>query len=162
MVESIHAQGPAVFLILHNIRSAYNVGAIFRTADAAGVSRIYLAGYTPAPVDRFGRKRADIHKAALGAEDTVAWEAAEDTVSLCAHLRNEGVLLVAVEQAPRALDHRTLKRDRPTALVFGNEVDGLSEDMVNICDLVVEIPMHGTKESLNVSVAVGVVLYGMQ
>lgn len=148
-----------LYVILHNIRSAYNVGAILRTADGAGVTKVYLCGYTPAPVDRFGRKRTDIAKAALGAEESVVWEHASDTGIIIEQLQKEGVRVVAVEQDLRAVSYTSLTLDQPTALVLGEEVHGLTGDIIDQCDAVVEIPMRGTKESLNVSVAAGVVLY---
>src|SRR3989338_2417601 len=93
-----------IYLILHNIRSVYNVGAIFRTADAVGVIKIYLSGYTPAPIDRFGRTRKDLHKSALGAEETVPWEITEDIGYLIESLRGKGYKIVALEQDPRSVE----------------------------------------------------------
>lgn len=148
-----------VFLILHNIRSVYNVGAIFRTAECAGVEKIYLAGYTPAPVDRFGRSRSDFRKAALGAEALVPWEAHKSAPSLIKKLKKEKVRVAAVEQAPRALDYKKLRVTGPTALVLGNEVRGLSGAVLRASDVVIQIPLAGRKESLNVSVAAGIVLF---
>ncbi len=146
-------------LILHNIRSVHNVGSIFRTADAAGVSKIYLTGYTPTPLDRFGRKRKDITKTALGAEDSVPWEAIKNPQALMKRLRVEGFSIVAVEQSPDAIDYKKLKPIFPAAFLFGNEVRGLSSALLRKCDTVAEVPMRGRKESLNVSVAAGVILF---
>ncbi len=145
-------------LVLHNIRSIQNVGAIFRTADAIGVSKIYLTGYTPAPTDRFGRKRKDFTKSALGAENFVAWESRE-IVELLEQFKKEGVEVVALEQSLKAVDYKKFKLSFPTALILGNEVDGIPQEIIAQCDSIIEIPMHGRKESLNVSVAAGVVLY---
>src|SRR3989338_784954 len=148
-----------VSVILHNIRSVHNVGSIFRTADAVGVSHIYLTGYTPAPVDRFGRKRKNFAKVSLGAEKTVGWESTKDISPLLSRLKKRQAFLVAVEQAPRSIDYRKVPRKRAVALVFGNEVKGLSPAVLKQCDCVAEIPMRGSKESLNVAVAAGIVLF---
>ncbi len=146
-------------VILHNVRSSQNVGAIFRTADAAGVLRIYLTGYTPAPVDRFGRQNKELIKASLGAERSVPWEQKKDIVELITELKKENVRIVAVEQSPTSVPYMELKWVGETACIFGNEVSGLPEDVITISDVVVEIPMRGKKESLNVSVAAGIILF---
>jgi tRNA G18 (ribose-2'-O)-methylase SpoU len=148
-------------LVLHNIRSTHNVGAIFRTADAAGIDKLYLVGYTPAPVDRFGRQRADIIKAALGAEKMVVWESVPEIEPLLRDLKKSGMQIVAVEQAPNSVDYRQVAVAEPVVFVFGNEVEGLPKEVLEKCDVIAEIPMQGQKESLNVSVAVGVTLFGM-
>jgi len=145
--------------LFHNVRSTYNVGALFRTADGAGVSKVYLTGYTPTPIDRFGRSQKDIAKTALGAEDSVVWEQAREPLSVIRRLRKEGWAIVGVEQDARAVDYRELRPNRPTLFIFGNEVRGLSRSLRDECDTLVEIPMHGKKESLNVSVAAGIILF---
>lgn len=147
------------YLILHDIRSVLNVGSIFRTADAAGVSKIYLSGYTPTPLDRFGRVRNDLHKAALGAEHSVAWEAAKDVVVLMERLSAEGVSLVAVEQDARSKPYTSHRSSVPTAFILGNEPNGLPQAVLDHVDAILEIPMSGTKESLNVAVAAGIILF---
>jgi 23S rRNA (guanosine2251-2'-O)-methyltransferase len=149
------------YVILHDIRSAENVGSIFRTADAAGVSGIFLTGYTPGPVDRFGRKDKKVTKAALGAEQTVTWEKKEKIEDVFARLRKEGVQIVAVEQAVGAVDYKDFSSSFPTAFVFGNEVDGVPSSVLAECDAVIDVPMRGIKESLNVSVCAGIVLFRM-
>lgn len=146
-------------VLLHNVRSTHNVGSIFRTADAAGVSRIYVSGYTPAPTDRFGRKRNDIAKAALGAEAFVPWEEVRRPSALIERLRGEGWYVVAVEQEARAIDYRKLRPRKRTLFILGNEVRGLPKRLLDTCDAIIEIPMRGKKESLNVSVAAGVILF---
>lgn len=146
-------------LLLHNIRSAHNVGSIFRTADAAGVSRIYLSGYTPMPVDRFGRAQKEIDKTALGAEKTISWEYANVPTVFIKRLKKENWRIVGIEQDARAQDYRAFTLDRPTLFILGNEVRGISPSLRKQCDALVEIPMHGQKESLNVAVAAGVVLF---
>lgn len=150
----------AVFVILHDIRSSENVGSIFRTADAAGVSKIYLTGYTPAPRDRFGRTNAKLAKASLGAEEFVSWERFENIFELIVALHADTVRIVAVEQDSCALPYTEEKISGDVAFVFGNEVTGVPKNILDMCDAIVEIPMHGKKESLNVSVAAGVILYG--
>ncbi len=152
-----------MYLILHNIRSAYNVGAILRTADGAGVQKVYLCGYTPAPIDRFGRVRTDIAKAALGAEASVSWESVPHTQTLITTLQKEGVRVVAVEQDARAQPYTTLTLDAtPLALILGEEVAGIPLEIIDQSDASIEIPMFGSKESLNVSVAAGVVLFHLR
>ncbi|QQR82221.1 RNA methyltransferase [Candidatus Campbellbacteria bacterium] len=147
------------YVILDNIRSVHNVGSIFRTCDAAGVSKLYLCGVTPTPVDRFGRNRKDLAKVALGAQDCVAWEYAEETNDVIQKLTKDGVRVIAVEQDPRSKPCTDISVQGPVAFVFGNEVGGVSHDVLAECDEVIEIPMKGKKESLNVSVAVGIILF---
>lgn len=153
---------PPTFVALDNIRSVHNVGSIFRTCDAAGVEKLYLCGTTPTPVDWFGRTRADLAKVALGSEESVVWEYAEDITSAITKLKEEGASIIAVEQTGDAVDYRTLTLSGHAAFVFGNEVDGVSHDALSLCDTAVVIPMHGTKESLNVSVTVGVILFSFR
>jgi len=146
-------------LILHNIRSAYNVGSIFRTADAVGISKIYLTGYTPTPTDRFGRTRKDIQKTALSSEKTMPWEHVLQINTLIKRLRKEDFYIIGVEQSKQSVDYKTVHPKQKTALIFGNEVRGLSSAVLKKCDIVAEVPMKGEKESLNVAVATGVVLF---
>jgi len=148
-----------VAIILPDIRSALNVGSIFRTADACGVPKIYLVGYTPAPIDKFGRANKDIAKTALGAEKNIAWEKAEGVDKLLTKLKKEDFYLIAVEQAKNSIDYKKVKIKNKTAFIFGNEVSGLSEKVLKKCDIIVEIPMVGEKESLNVAVSAGVALF---
>lgn len=159
-----------IYIILHNVRSVHNVGSIFRTADAAGVSKIYLTGYTPTPIDRFGRERKDFAKISLGAERTVAFECCRNIGELIKRLKSRKVRCVAVEQTRGSIDYRKVRAKQNTAFLFGNEVSGLPLSLLKQCDFVVEIPMcgklarnrfpnDGVKESLNVAVAVGVVLF---
>lgn len=148
-----------VAILLHNVRSAHNVGSIFRTADAAGVSKLYLTGYTPTPLDRFGRPRKDIAKASLGAEKFVSWESRRSPQAVVRRLRGEGWMIVGVEQDPRARDYRHFRAKPRTLFIFGNEVRGLSRTLRGACDVLIEIPMRGRKESLNVAVAAGIILF---
>ena len=146
-------------VLFHNVRSTYNVGALFRTCDGAGISKIYLTGITPTPLDRFGRERKDLSKTALGAEKQVPWESAKDPKVLIERLRTEGWEIIGVEQDKRSIDYRVLSLEKPTLFIFGNEVRGLSPALRAACDRLIEIPMHGTKESLNVSVTAGIILF---
>ncbi len=146
-------------LILHNIRSVENVGAMFRTADAAGIDKIYLSGYTPAPLDRFGRKRSDIAKSALGAEEYVAWEYKKTIAPILSKLKKDGFYFVAIEQDEKSVDYKKVKLKNKNAFIVGTEVTGISKNILDKCDVIAEIPMKGKKESLNVSVSLGVVLF---
>jgi 23S rRNA (guanosine2251-2'-O)-methyltransferase len=148
-----------VFVILDNIRSVHNVGSIFRTCDAAGVEKLYLCGTTPTPVDRFGRERKDLAKVSLGAEKTVTWEYCAGTKDAIAKCKEEGATVIAVEQTNTAIDYKKFTSAEPTAFVFGNEIEGISKEVLAMCDAAVEIPMRGAKESLNVAVTVGVILF---
>ncbi len=142
-------------LVLDNIRSAHNVGSAFRTGDAFRAERVYLCGICATPPS------AEIHKVALGAEQSVPWEHADDTLGLVRRLRAEGWTVVCAEQTEHAVPLQDFRREpgRRYAVVFGNEVDGVRQDVVDEADLCVEIPQFGTKHSLNVSVSVGIVLW---
>lgn len=148
-----------VRVLLHNIRSTHNVGSIFRTADAAGVSHIYISGYTPSPLDQFNRKQKDIAKTALGAEDSVVWSKAGTVKSLIAQLKREGFSVVALEQSKKSVDYKKVKLGKKVLVIVGNEVKGMSPELLKLADVVAEIPMKGDKESLNVSVAFGIALF---
>lgn len=148
-------------VLLHNIRSVHNVGAIFRTADAVGVSGVVLSGYTPTPVDRFGRVRKDFSKTALGAENTIPWRTLKEPLREIARLRAEGFFAVAIEQGLGSVHYRKIKLKSKMLFILGNEVRGLSSSILKQSDAVAEIPMRGNKESLNVSVAAGIALYGI-
>lgn len=148
-------------LILHDIRSAQNVGALFRTADAVGIDCIYLSSITPTPLDRFGRARNDVAKTALGAEKTIAWEMYDDINKLLHILQTQGVQIIAIEQSKNAVDYKKVTIKSPVAFILGNEVEGIPQSVLKQCDIVAQIPMEGKKESLNVSVAAGVALFRM-
>lgn len=139
--------------MLHNIRSRHNVGSIFRTADAAGVAKIYMCGITPAP------PHSRISKVALGAENYVPWEKYWQTGRLLNRLKKENVKIIALEQGEKSMPYDKYEPKFPQALVLGAEVDGLPENILKKCDKIIEIPMRGKKESLNVSVACGVALF---
>lgn len=151
--------------ILDDIRSIYNVASIFRTADAAGIEKIYLSGITPEPKDRFGKWRSQFVKVSLGAEKTAAWEKVKATSKLIDKLKKEGYKIFAVEQSRKSVPYFKFKvkgkRLKKTALVFGNEVKGIRRAILKKADRILEIPMRGNKESLNVAVAFGIVIYGL-
>jgi 23S rRNA (guanosine2251-2'-O)-methyltransferase len=189
------SQAPKIVVILNNIRSSENVGSIFRTSDAVGVSKIILCGYTPAPLDRFGRENKKISKAALGAEKFIEWEKMKSLSATIKNLKKFSVhsqmlrksppamtasragrsknnfsasKIVGIEQSENSVDYREIKKFlnhkskfTNLVLVFGNEVDGLSKSDLKLCDIVAELPMLGRKESLNVSVCAGIVLYSL-
>ncbi len=146
-------------LILYNIRSVENVGAIFRTADACGVDKVYLVGYTPMPLDRFGRKRSDLAKSALGAEEFMLWEHRKSISPLIKELKKKKFQMIAIEQDKKSINYKNLKLKEKNAFIAGPEVEGIKSNILEKCDVIVEIPMKGKKESLNVSVACGIVLF---
>lgn len=156
--------------ILHNIRSLHNVGSIFRSADGVGIDKIYLTGYTPSPLDKFGKSVTQFTKVSLGAEDFVAWEKAKDINPVIKKLKADGYSIIALEQSPRSIPYDSFRPRKTTprrghganqklALLVGNEVRGLSAALLKKCDVIIEIPMRGRKESLNVSVAFGIASY---
>lgn len=144
-----------IVLILDNIRSAHNVGSAFRTADAFKVDKIWLCGICACPPS------AEIHKSALGAEDSVPWEHRSDTTVLVRELQAQGYTVLSVEQTEKAVQLQTFEPAAGAryALVFGNEVDGVQQEVVDASDGALVIPQYGTKHSLNVSVSIGVVLW---
>lgn len=137
------------------------MGSIFRTADAAGVEKIYLGGITPAPLDKYGRENKRLAKVALGAEKTVAWERRDSALLAIKELKSQGYKIISLEQSPKAISifKATLAPKKKYALALGAEVEGLSQDILGQSDMVVEIPMRGKKESLNVAVAFGVAVF---
>jgi tRNA G18 (ribose-2'-O)-methylase SpoU len=147
------------YLILENIRSAHNVGAMFRTADGAGVDKIFLVGYTPTPIDRFGRAQPEISKTSLGACDEIPWEQFETSREVVEHLQADGFIVAAVEQNERSVSLKEFTVPEKVAYIMGNEVVGVEEETINQCDVVVDLPMLGVKESLNVATTAGIVMY---
>lgn len=144
-----------VSVLLDNVRSMHNVGSAFRTADAFLIDTLYLGGITAQPPHR------EIHKTALGAQDTVHWEYHEDSVALISKLKSQGMKIIAIEQADQSisLEKAEINPKEKYLLVFGNEVEGVSNEIMQLCDECIEIPQFGTKHSLNISVSVGVVLW---
>jgi len=146
-----------LIIILDNIRSLNNIGSVFRTADAFLIQKIYLCGITARPPHR------DIQKTALGATDSVLWEYAEDTLTLIKELQQQGIKICAIEQAEESVALDEFETDKNTiyAIVFGNEVKGVQQEVVSTSDTVIEIPQYGTKHSLNISVSCGVVVWDL-
>lgn len=149
-----------IIVFLCNIRSSQNAGATMRTADAIGASKVIFGGLTPAPVDRFGRANKAFTKASLGAEKSVVWEQVKNCAAALRGLKKEGVFIIAVEQSRKSVDYKKIAPPRgPVSVIFGNEVSGLPKTILSLADIVAEIPMRGSKESLNVSVSAGIALY---
>lgn len=143
-----------IYVVVDNVRSIYNVGSIFRTSDAGLISKLYLCGYTPHP------PRSEISKTALGAIESVPWEYVPRIIDILTKLKSEGIKVAALELTTESKVYTSLsKKDFPLALVIGNEISGIANDTLSVCDFAVEIPMFGIKQSLNVSVAYGIVLY---
>lgn len=142
-----------VVLILDNIRSVYNVGAIFRTADAARINKLYLCGITAHP------PRSDIEKTALKTIDSVPWQYSENCLDIINELKKSAYQIVALEQTSESINYKNFKFKKPIAIVLGNEVNGIDEFVLNKCDSAVEIPMYGIANSLNVATAAGIILY---
>lgn len=142
-----------LFLIIDNVRSVLNVGSFFRTADAAGVTQIIICGYTPTP------DKHDMSKTALGAEMAIPWRYYAHTWRAIEDLKKAGFEIIALEQSPNSIDYREINPKFPVALIVGNEVSGISPKILSRCDKIMELPMSGDKESLNVSVATGIALY---
>jgi 23S rRNA (guanosine2251-2'-O)-methyltransferase len=155
--EFKQAEKLPVVIVLDNVRSMHNVGSVFRTADAFLMKSIFLCGFTPRPPHR------DIHKTALGSTETVHWQYFENTQLAIETLKADGYKIVSIEQVTNSVPLHQFEwsADEKLALVFGNEVDGVDQDVINQSDACIEIPQLGTKHSLNISVAAGIVLYKM-
>ncbi len=151
------AQKTPLIVVLDNIRSLNNIGSVFRTSDAFLIEKIYLCGITAQPPHK------DIHKTALGSTETVAWEYVEDTLGLMERLKGLKIKTIAIEQADNAVQLQNFKpkRGEKLAVIFGNEVKGVQQEVVSACNTCIEIPQYGTKHSLNISVSCGVVLWDL-
>lgn len=147
------AERSEIYIILDNVRSLHNVGAIFRTSDAVMIKKIFLCGITGQP------PRKEISKTALGAEEIVPWEYFDDAEEAVEHLKEQGVQMVAVELADDSINYADAKYDFPVCFVFGHEVEGISDDVMALMDASVEIPMLGRANSLNVATAYGIIVY---
>ena len=145
----------SLVVVLDNVRSMHNVGAVFRTSDAFRVEKVYLCGITATP------PQVEIHKTALGAEDTIEWIYVDETVDAVCELKQQGYTVCAIEQAEGSilLDKLQLEKEKKYAVVLGNEVKGVQQSVVDNCDLCIEIPQYGTKHSLNVSVTAGIIIW---
>lgn len=156
-----------IIVVAHNMRSTHNVGSLLRTAEGLGVQCVYMTGYTPYPHadgdDRLPyiseKLTKQIHKTALGAEDTVAWRHEDDVLQTIARLRQEGFWVVALEQTPNSTSLPELQPSSKIAIILGREVEGLEPEVIAACDAAVEIPMFGAKESFNVSQAAAMAMY---
>lgn len=146
-----------IVIILDNVRSAHNVGSVFRTSDAFLIEKIMLCGICPVP------PKNEIRKTALGATESVDWQYFNDSTDCIKGLKEKGYTIISIEQADNAIDlnNYSIEKSRKIALVFGNEVNGVSDKIINLSDSVIEIPQHGTKHSFNVSVSVGIVLWDL-
>jgi len=152
-LQKTERRNKKLVVVCHNIRSAYNIGSIFRTADGAGAAKVYLTGYAPAP------PHPGISKTALGAEKVVEWEKLAKLDVAIERLKKEGYQIIALEQSKKSVPLGSFKPKKKIALILGNEVRGLSRSLLDKCDKIIEIPMRGKKESLNVSVAFGIAAY---
>ncbi|GAC1502672.1 MAG: RNA methyltransferase [Candidatus Saccharimonadales bacterium] len=159
-----------LILIAHNLRSAHNIGSLLRTADGLGVEQVLLTGYTPYPrtdpdprmphiADKVSRQ---ISKTALGAEKSVNWQHIDDIGSLIGDLRTQGYVIAGLEQQPDAINLVTYKSPKKIVIIVGREVEGLESEIINSCDLTIEIPMVGSKESYNVVQAAAIAIYHIQ
>ncbi len=146
-----------VYVVLNSIRSSYNVGSIFRTSDGAMIEKLYLCGYTPCP------PKKEVLKTALGSQDSVNWEFVENPKDVVLKLKQQGVKIIALEQTDNNLPYYSLsKTDFPICLIVGNEITGVSQDLIDLCDASIEIPQYGIKQSLNVAVAYGISIFELR
>lgn len=161
---------PQLVLVVDNVRSAHNIGSIFRSCDGLGVNHVYLSGYSPYPknindtrLPHLARRTdAAIHKTALGAEKTVAWTHFADSLKIIKKLKAQNYQIVALEQTDKSINLSSLGPRKAIALVVGNEIKGLSQEVLKAADIRVQIPMLGQKESLNVAVAAAIALYHLR
>lgn len=146
-----------LILVLDDIRSLHNIGSVFRTADAFLIEKIYLCGITATPPNK------EIHKTALGATETVTWEHSDSVLEVIEKLKKENIITLAIEQVESAvfLQNFEVEKEKKYALIFGNEVYGVSQEAVAVCDGCIEIPQLGTKHSLNISVSAGIVVWDL-
>ena len=151
--EIMYVPRVPISILLENIRSVYNVGSIFRSGDGFGVEKIYLTGYTACP------PRKDLHKTALGSEEVIPWEYNKDPIYMARKIKSKGIYLVLLEQTKISKSVYEVEWKYPLCFILGNEVDGVSEELSKEIDFHVEIPMRGIKQSLNVSVAAGIMGY---
>lgn len=146
-----------VYVILNSIRSSYNVGSIFRTSDGAMIEKLFLCGYTPHP------PKKEVLKTALGAQNSVAWEYVKDPADVILRLKEKGVKIGALELTENSIPHYELNTDSfPIALLIGNEIKGVSQELLDMCDFALEIPQYGIKQSLNVAVAYGISIFELR
>jgi len=146
-----------IYVILNSIRSSYNVGSIFRTSDGAMIEKLYLCGYTPYP------PKKEVLKTALGSQESVAWEYVKDAREVILDLKKKGIKICALELTESSIPNHTLTKEIfPIALLIGNEITGVSQELLDLCDLAIEIPQYGIKQSLNVAVAYGIAVFDLR
>ncbi|MDR3608992.1 MAG: RNA methyltransferase [Ignavibacteriaceae bacterium] len=157
-IETLHlVKKLPVYVLLDSIRSNYNVGSIFRTSDGAMIEKLYLCGYTPHP------PKKEILKTALGAVDSVSWEYVKDPKEVILKLKEQGIKICALELTESSSEYYKLENNNfPLCLVVGNEITGVSQDLLDLCDLSIEIPQYGIKQSLNVAVAYGIAIFDLR
>lgn len=157
-LDSIHkVQKLPVYVVLNSIRSNYNVGAIFRTSDGAMIEKLFLCGYTPCP------PKKEVLKTALGSTDSVKWEYVKDAKTVISHLKNKGIQICALELTNKSIPYHQIKSDDfPICLIVGNEITGVSQELLDLCEKSIEIPQYGIKQSLNVAVAYGIAIFEMR
>jgi tRNA G18 (ribose-2'-O)-methylase SpoU len=157
-LETIHkVKKLPVYVVLNSIRSNYNVGSIFRTSDGAMIEKLYLCGYTPHP------PKKEILKTALGSTESVKWEYVKDPKEVMLKLKNEGIKICALEMTDKSIPYYKIKNeDFPLCVIVGNEITGVSQELVDLCDFSIEIPQYGIKQSLNVAVAYGVMVFELR
>lgn len=157
-IETLHeVKKLPVYVVLNSIRSNYNVGAIFRTSDGAMIEKLYLCGYTPCP------PKKEVMKTALGSTESVKWEYVKDAKSVIHEMKNKGIKVVALELTNESFPYHQIKQhDFPICLIVGNEITGVSQELLDLCDAAIEIPQYGIKQSLNVAVAYGIAIFEMR
>jgi len=156
--QKVRMQAPPipVVVVLNNIRSLYNVGSIFRTADGAGIEKIWLCGITGTP------DQPQVKKTALGAEERIPWQYGHDVLKVVGDLKDQGYQVVLLEQMEQSISYHQFIPQKPVCLVIGNEIEGISSPLLGLCDRAIEIEMNGIKNSLNVSVAFGIIAYHLR
>ncbi len=157
-LETLHlVEKLPVVVILDSIRSSYNVGSIFRTSDGAMIEKLYASGYTPFP------PRKDVLKTALGSQDSIDWEGLKDPIAKIKELRSKGYKICALEQTDKSRNYSSLEKSEfPLCLILGNEITGVSQKFIDLCDFSIEIQQYGIKQSLNVAVAYGIAIFEMR
>ncbi len=153
-----------VYVLLNSIRSNYNVGSIFRTSDGAMIEKLFLCGYTPhPPKPDLPRGKKEILKTALGATESVSWEYVKDATSVVKKLKSDGIKICALELTENSKPYYEISKDDfPLCLIVGNEISGVSQELLDLCDFSIEIPQYGIKQSLNVAVAYGIAVFEMR
>lgn len=146
-----------VYVLLNSIRSSYNVGSIFRTSDGVMIEKLFLCGYTPTP------EKKEVIKTALGSQNSVMWEYVKDAREVINRLKNQGVKICALELTDKSVSYYNVsKSDFPLCLIVGNEISGVSQELIDLCDFSIEIPQFGIKQSLNVAVAYGIAVFDLR